>query len=187
MWLVAIILDSAVLNYTTSNISLDPGLSSSDFTTKENFLSCSIHLFYHLVASFTQFPEYLNPNPVSVAVCFCLPWLLLDVTSLLGLWGEEPVGKGPCSQDVLFAKLQSHGPPNASFCKYIFLFSFAGTHLILHTQPWQKSADPISISRPKQADYGIAKRLASGESLEEEATAIQWLQSCPLDTDKYHT
>lgn len=82
------------------------------------------------------------------------------------------MGKGPCSQDVLFAKLQDHWPPNASFHKDILLLSFAGTHLILHAQPLQKSADHISIFWPKQADYGIAKRLASGESLEEEVTVI---------------
>ena len=61
------------------------------------------------------------------------------------------------------------------------LFSFVEKHWIPHTQPWQKSADPISMSLPKQADRGTAERWVSRELLEDKTTAILWLQSCPLN------
>lgn len=40
-----------------------------------------------------------KPNPTSVAICACSPYLLLDFTSLLGLGGEELAGKRLCSWD----------------------------------------------------------------------------------------
>lgn len=98
MRLVATILDSTALHYTTSNIPLDTRPSSSEFCARENFLSCFIHPFYLPVAPFTQLPQHLNPNPVAVAICFCSPWLLLDFTSLLDFGGEDPMGKEPAAQ-----------------------------------------------------------------------------------------
>lgn len=197
MWPVAVISDSIALTYTSSNIPLDPGPSSSDLTTKENFHR-SILPSSGLLHSASRTSK---PKPSVCGYLFLLALALFRFHILARLWGRRTYGIGTLQprragagwRQCLNNRGSSVGMAQACClqnCRHAGLWAPAlgihpliqlcrDTNLILHTQSWQKSADPISISLPKQAGYGIAKRLVPGESLEE-AIATQWLQSRPV-------
>lgn len=151
------------------------------FHCKGEFPVIFSYPFYLPMASFVQFPEHLNPNPASVAICVCSARLLLDFTSLLGLRGEELVGKGPCSQDKL-EQGEDKGPEQEELvrsndpCRLCAKLQVRSV-LQRHTGSFTLSPDRSQLTPfpclCQTKKTGIAERRASGESLKGKATAIQ--------------